>query len=222
MTFNALNRKVHYWASIIVALPFLVVIATGLLLQLKKQIAWIQPTEQRGGGTEPALALADILVITRRVDEAQVRSWREVKRIDVRPDKGLVKVTSASDWEVQIDAATGAVLHSAHRRSDLIEVAARRVVLRTGREIRRLPPGGHRDVRDVAHRDLFVRPALFGQAPPGGKGQSVAAGRVANRLNQCRRYAWVRRKFDGLLLVPCHSSLNRTIAVGTFRSLSPL
>lgn len=121
MTFNALNRKVHYWASIIVALPFLVVIATGLLLQLKKQIAWIQPTEQRGGGTEPALALADILVIASRVEEAQVGSWRDVKRIDVRPDKGLVKVTSASDWELQIDAATGAVLHSAHRRSDLIE-----------------------------------------------------------------------------------------------------
>ncbi len=39
MTFNALNRKIHYWASIIVALPFLVVIATGILLQLKKQIA---------------------------------------------------------------------------------------------------------------------------------------------------------------------------------------
>ncbi len=56
-----------------------------------------------------------------RAEDAKIQSWREVKRIDVRPDKGLVKVTSASDWEIQIDAATGAVLHSAHRRSDFIE-----------------------------------------------------------------------------------------------------
>ena len=103
------------------ALPFLVVVTTGLLLQLKKQVSWIQPTEQRGSGTEPTLALADILATTSRVLEAEVRSWSDVKRIDVRPDRGLVKVTSASDWEVQIDAATGAVLHSARRRSDLIE-----------------------------------------------------------------------------------------------------
>ncbi|MHB1060111.1 MAG: PepSY domain-containing protein [Rhodanobacter sp.] len=121
MTFNALNRKVHYWASIIVAVPFLVVIATGLMLQLKKQITWIQPAEQRGAGTEPALSLPAVLAIAKAVGEAEVASWIDVKRIDVRPEKGLVKLTSVSDWEIQIDASTGAVLHSAPRRSDLIE-----------------------------------------------------------------------------------------------------
>lgn len=121
MTFNALNRKVHYWASIFVALPFLVVVTTGLLLQLKKQMAWIQPPEQRGTGTEPVLALPAVLAITRGVVDAGIASWADVKRIDVRPERGLLKVTSVSDWEIQIDAATGAVLHSARRRSDLIE-----------------------------------------------------------------------------------------------------
>ena len=38
--------------------------------------------------------------------------------------------------------------------------------------------------------------------------------------NHSRRYSCVRRKFEGFELVPCHSSLKRIIAVGTFRTLS--
>ena len=40
-----LSRKAHRWGAIAVALPFLVVIATGILLQLKKNWSWVQPVE---------------------------------------------------------------------------------------------------------------------------------------------------------------------------------
>ena len=48
MTFNVLNRKIHYWASAIVAVPLIVIIASGLLLQAKKHSTWVQPAERRG------------------------------------------------------------------------------------------------------------------------------------------------------------------------------
>ena len=57
MKLNVLNRKVHYWASFIVALPLLVMIASGLLLQSKKHWAWVQPVEHRGTGIDPAIDL---------------------------------------------------------------------------------------------------------------------------------------------------------------------
>jgi len=38
--------------------------------------------------------------------------------------------------------------------------------------------------------------------------------------NHSRRKSWVRRKFDGVLDVPCHSLLKRTIAVSTPMTLS--
>ena len=38
MRFNVLNRKVHYWAAAFIALPILVIIGSGLLLQVKKQL----------------------------------------------------------------------------------------------------------------------------------------------------------------------------------------
>jgi hypothetical protein len=116
-----LNRKLHRWGAIIVALPFLVVLISGLLLQLKKQLPWVQPVEQRVRGAVPALSLPQILEIAKAVPEAGITHWDDVDRFDVRPAKGIVKVQSNTHWELQLDLATGNVLQSAYRRSDLIE-----------------------------------------------------------------------------------------------------
>ena len=39
----------------------------------------------------------------------------------MRPDKGVVKVRSENQWEIQIDLERGTVLKTAYRRSDIIE-----------------------------------------------------------------------------------------------------
>jgi uncharacterized iron-regulated membrane protein len=116
-----LNRKLHRWGSIAVALPFLVVLITGLLLQLKKQIPWVQPPEHRTRSTVPVIGMPQILAAAQRVPEAQVTDWSHIERLDVRPSKGIVKVITRSHWELQLDLATGEVLQSAYRRSDVIE-----------------------------------------------------------------------------------------------------
>jgi uncharacterized iron-regulated membrane protein len=121
MPFNVLNRKVHYWASFVIAAPLLVMIGTGLLLQMKKHWAWVQPAEQRGTGTTPAIGLDGILAAVQRAPGVSVASWDDVNRLDVRPGRGMVKVWLHSGWEVQVDLGTGEVLQTAYRRSDLIE-----------------------------------------------------------------------------------------------------
>jgi hypothetical protein len=55
------------------------------------------------------------------VPEAEVRSWDDIDRIDVRPSKGMMKVQAKNSYEVQLDSATGDVLQVAYRRSDLLE-----------------------------------------------------------------------------------------------------
>ncbi|NNE97920.1 MAG: PepSY domain-containing protein [Pyrinomonadaceae bacterium] len=121
MKFNLLNRKVHYWASFAVAIPILVIIVSGLFLQTKKQFSWIQPGEIRGAGTTPKLSMQEILTISEGVAEAEITSWKDINRLDVRPSKGMVKVRAENDWEIQIDLETGKVLQTAYRRSDTIE-----------------------------------------------------------------------------------------------------
>jgi uncharacterized iron-regulated membrane protein len=119
--YRILNRRIHYWASFIVALPLLVMIASGLLLQAKKQWAWVQPAEHRGTGSVPVIDLEEMLAAVKRVPNLGVRSWDDINRLDVRPGRGVVKVWLNSGWEVQVDLGTGAVLQTAYRRSDLIE-----------------------------------------------------------------------------------------------------
>src|SRR5262245_9182199 len=121
MKLSVLSRKVHYWTSIVIAVPLLIVIVTGLLLQLKKEIPWVQPPEKRGSGKAPTLPFADILAACRTVSEAEIRDWNEIDRLDGAPTRGMIKVQAKNHWEIQLDARSGEVLQVAYRRSDIIE-----------------------------------------------------------------------------------------------------
>jgi hypothetical protein len=115
-------RKLHRWGAILIALPFLIVIVTGILLQLKKEWAWVQPPPNRGTGKVPEIRWDAILQAVREeAPEAEVQSWEDIDRLDVRPTKGYVKVQAINRWEVQVDLKTAKVLQKAYRRSDLIE-----------------------------------------------------------------------------------------------------
>ena len=121
MRYKLINRRVHYWASIVLALPVLVIIGSGLLLQLKKHWNWVQPQEQRGTGTSPTLDLEGVLASVRGVPGLGVSGWSDVNRLDIRPGRGIAKVWLHSGYEAQVDLGTGRVLQTAYRRSDLIE-----------------------------------------------------------------------------------------------------
>ena len=121
MKLPILARRVHYWLAIGVALPVALIFATGLMLQLKKQLPWVQPPERRGIEREPRLSLPEVLAICRDVPQAGIRDWSDIHRVDVRPARHMLKVTSKSRWEIQLDTHSGQVLQVAYRRSDLIE-----------------------------------------------------------------------------------------------------
>lgn len=121
MNYRVLMRKTHRWGALVIAVPFLVVIVTGLLLQLKKDWHWVQPPTMKGKGLSPGLTLLAILEAACTVPEAGIRDWSDIDRLDIQPKRGLVKVQSKNRWEVQLDLDTRQVLHSAERRSDWIE-----------------------------------------------------------------------------------------------------
>ena len=115
------TRKIHRIGAIIIALPFLIILITGLLLQVKKDVAWVQPISQVGVSNVPIISFEQILKISTSVPEAEITSWYDIDRLDVRPDKGMVKVRAINHWEIQIDTKTGDILQVEFRRSDIIE-----------------------------------------------------------------------------------------------------
>jgi len=121
MRFAKLNRVLHRWGAIACALPVLIVIVTGVILLLKKEVAWIQPPTASGSSSELALSFEEILEAAKTAPEAGIESWEDIDRLDVRPSKGVIKVRGVNRWEVQIDSRSGEILQTAFRRSDLIE-----------------------------------------------------------------------------------------------------
>ncbi|MCF7675895.1 MAG: PepSY domain-containing protein [Akkermansiaceae bacterium] len=121
MQFAKPNRIIHRWGSLLIAIPLLLVILTGLLLQLKKESAWIQPATRSGISTDLTLDFDEVLALCKTVPEAQIKSWDDVERLDVRPSKGILKVQAANHWEIQVDTKTAQILQVAFRRSDFIE-----------------------------------------------------------------------------------------------------
>jgi uncharacterized iron-regulated membrane protein len=95
-----LNRKIHYWLSLWLALPMLLISITGLLLQFKKSLLL------KAAQASPALG---------------VKSWDDVDRLELRPSKGLIKLIAKNGQEAQFDPSSGQLLQVAARRSDTIE-----------------------------------------------------------------------------------------------------
>lgn len=121
MSFSFLTRRIHRWGAIAIGLPLVLVIGSGLLLQVKKQFPWVQPTEQRTAVPTPGVPWDVILAAAKAMPQAGVTGWEDIDRVDVRPGKGILKVITHSRWEAQLALADGAVLQVAYRRSDLIE-----------------------------------------------------------------------------------------------------
>ena len=122
MKINVLFRKIHYWGSIIIAIPIVIMIGSGLFLQVKKEFDWIQPPTQRGINAEvPTATIKQLYDAAKAVAIAEITTWEDLDRVDMKTDKGVVKFISKNRWEVQLDANTSEVLSVSYRRSDLLE-----------------------------------------------------------------------------------------------------
>jgi len=121
MSFKKTNRTIHKWASIVIAIPLLVVLITGVLLLVKKEFEIIQPPTAKGQGKVPTISFDQVLLNAQSVEIAEITSWEDIDRLDVRPGKGIIKIRSNNSFEIQLDSNSGEVLHVAKRNSDFIE-----------------------------------------------------------------------------------------------------
>ncbi len=121
MSTRKILYKTHLWTAIITMLPLGIMIISGILLQLKKDISWIQPATQQGSDTVPQLTFEEILAQCRTLDTLKIKTWEDIERLDIRPGKGIIKILAKNNYEIQLDSQTGKVLHIAYRRSDIIE-----------------------------------------------------------------------------------------------------
>ena len=120
-------RKIHRTTSIFLFAFFFFVSVSGLFLGWKKHSGGlILPKTHIGTSTDLKnwLPLDSLHNIANQILHDSVSSdlSLELNRIDIRKNKGVVKFVYENHyWGIQLDGATGTLLHIGIRRSDFIE-----------------------------------------------------------------------------------------------------
>ena len=115
------GRKVHHWLAPVLLLPSLVIFSTGILLQLRQDIEWIQPKTRQGSVPGlPAVSWEKALENAQKVPDAGISSWQDLSSIDIKPSKGVLSFRTKAGFEVQLDSSTGDVLWAAPRRTGFL------------------------------------------------------------------------------------------------------
>ncbi len=123
-----LFRKLHRITASILFVFFFIMAITGIMLGAKKHSGeLIQDRTYSGTSTnlKDWLPIDSLYSNAHRAfqDSISVLLPVEVDRVDVRADKGVVKFIFAKGfWGIQVDGATGGILHIERRRSDFIEM----------------------------------------------------------------------------------------------------
>lgn len=118
-------RWLHRKTALALFLFFLVISITGILLGIKKQTGLLEPTQK--GISSNATAWLSIDSLQKNANRFLKDSVSEnlsidMDRIDIRPDKGIVKfVYKEHYYGLQLDLTTGRLLLIEKRKSDFIE-----------------------------------------------------------------------------------------------------
>lgn len=117
-----LLRVLHRWLGIPLVIFFFVIGITSLLLAWKKKAELLPSTlETKIESRESWISPDEMIAIAmEKMDSMELSTL--VDRIDIRPDKGVAKVTFQTHFtEVQLDGFSGEVLSIGTRHSDWIE-----------------------------------------------------------------------------------------------------
>jgi uncharacterized iron-regulated membrane protein len=120
-------RKIHRFTGALLFAFFFVIAVTGLLLGWKKNSGGYLLARSSQGTTTDLARWLPLDSLQRQAvrllrDSVDARLAADIDRIDVRPDKGMVKFTFAAHYTaLQLDGATGRLLQVKQRRADFIE-----------------------------------------------------------------------------------------------------
>ena len=155
-------RLIHYWLTAFTLFTVAMVAFTGVLLSVKKEFDALQPPTVEGASPGlPATPLDRLLVAVAAEPGRSALTWRDIDRIDVRPDEGIAKLILNDRTEYQVDLHTLKVLQTGYRTSDFIETLHDFSVLGDwGKYLLSLPTGIALLVLWGTGAYMFVKPML--------------------------------------------------------------
>ncbi|NKI26323.1 PepSY domain-containing protein [Arenibacter sp. 6A1] len=120
-------RKIHRTSGALLFVFFFIISISGLLLGWKKHSGDLILSKSRQGistDLKDWLPLDDLHTNAVKIFQDSISSTHSLAldRVDVKKDKGMVKfIFEEGYWGIQLDGATGKLLHIERRRGDFIE-----------------------------------------------------------------------------------------------------
>ncbi len=117
-------RTWHRFFGTSLVLFMIISAVSGVLLGWKKDVNLLQPPAQEGSSADLQkwTGVDEIASSAIHAVDSVVGRSIEIDKMDVRPDKGIVKVLFKEGyWEVQVDGVSGKPLSVLQRHSDWIE-----------------------------------------------------------------------------------------------------
>ncbi len=116
-------RSLHHWVGISVLAFLLITSLTGVLLGWKKNVDTLQPPTQKGTSSDLTtwVSFDRVANTAHHALDSVAALSATIEKLDVRINKGIIKVIYLNYWEVQVDGKTGKALSVAKRPSDWIE-----------------------------------------------------------------------------------------------------
>ena len=105
-------RKWHAYLGLIAALPIMVTAITGVMLQLRGKVEWVQPSPVSVSLEEGKAYLG--------VEEVLAKFPGQVDVLSLRPGRGGFQLRLKNGNEVQLHPQTGEILKDSPRRSTLL------------------------------------------------------------------------------------------------------
>lgn len=119
-------RKIHRWTGALLFFVFFTIAITGGLLGWKKHSGDLILPGTRSGSETDMRQWKPLHELYERATAHYLALYPDtdfsVERIEARPEKGILKVVFSPGFVgIQVDAASGDILHTGRRNSDLFE-----------------------------------------------------------------------------------------------------
>lgn len=103
-------RRWHIWAGVLSSLPALIILVSGLVLLLRRELPSIHPPTERGSQNAVQISFPQAV-------QAAGIELADVKKAEIHPSRGIWKVRTKDSREIQVDGTTGAVLRNQPRHT---------------------------------------------------------------------------------------------------------
>ncbi|MCO4781754.1 MAG: PepSY domain-containing protein [Candidatus Cloacimonetes bacterium] len=113
-------RKLHRVIGLLVTIPMIITICTGLMLIMRSYFPWVQPKTIKQEIPKTWLSLEATTKLLVANPKTQVKDWSDISYFKITPSKGVIQVRTKQGLQVQMNGETGKILEIAPRRTSLI------------------------------------------------------------------------------------------------------